>query len=198
MLQVIPVAAGAFVATNLDNFALLVTFLARYRQRSFAVGAAYFAGILLLSLVGLGIGITAALAPVEYLGWLGLVPIALGILGIVELVRKKQETEVAQFERAGGLQTAFFATLLAQLGNGTDTLITLAALFADSNPVSDIIIALTLLGMGTVFFTAALYAIRRPALAAVIDRYAPRVTPFILIAVGAYIVANTATDVLPG
>ncbi len=39
---------------------------------------------------------------------------------------------------------------------------------------------------------------RQRALSDWIDRYAYRAMPFVLIAVGIYILTNTATDVLPG
>ena len=83
MLQIIPVAAGAFIATNLDNFALLVTFLVRYRHRPLNVASAYFVSISLLGLVGYGIAYAAAIAPAEYLGWLGVIPMAIGTAGVI-------------------------------------------------------------------------------------------------------------------
>jgi cadmium resistance protein CadD (predicted permease) len=96
LIQIIPVAAGAFIATNLDNFALLVTFLVRYRHRTLIVAGAYFASIFLLGLVGYAIGSAAATAPVEYLGWLGLMPMAIGTAGVVRLVRERTSSELTR------------------------------------------------------------------------------------------------------
>jgi cadmium resistance protein CadD (predicted permease) len=39
LLLIVPIAVGAFVATNLDNLALLAVFLVRYRHRTVIVGA---------------------------------------------------------------------------------------------------------------------------------------------------------------
>jgi cadmium resistance protein CadD (predicted permease) len=164
VLQIIPIAAAAFIATNLDNFALLVTFLVRYRDRTLIVAGAYFTSIFLLGLVGYAIGSAAATAPVEYLGWLGLMPMAIGTAGVVRLVR---------------------------------AIITFGALFADSNRLSDTLIILTLTAMTIIFFLSARHAIRHPAIEARVEVLARYLTPFILIIVGTYIVANTATDVLP-
>ena len=198
MIQIIPVAAAAFIATNLDNFALLVTFLVRYRHRTLIVAAAYFAGISVMGLVGYGIGYAAAIAPVEYLGWLGLVPLGLGVAGVVGLIREKTSSRATREDSVGGSRTAFFATLIGQLGNGADTIVTFGALFADSNPASDTLIIVTLAAMAIVFFVSAYYAIRHSALEKWIEDHAHQITPFILIVVGTYIVTNTATDVLGG
>lgn len=195
MIQIIPVAVAAFIATNLDNFALLVTFLVRYRHRTLIVAAAYFTSIFLLCWVSYGIGAAADIIPVEFIGWLGLVPIGLGTAGVVGLIRQRQSAGATR-ENLLGSKTAFLATLISQLGNGADTIVTLGALFADSNPASDTLIVLTLAAMAFIFFAGAYYAIRHPSVATLIEKHAHKITPFILIIVGVYIVAATATDVL--
>ena len=197
LIQIIPVAAGAFIATNLDNFALLVTFLVRYRDRTLIVAGAYFTSIFLLGLTGYAIGSAAATAPVEYLGWLGLMPMAIGTAGVVRLVRERTSSELTREAVTGHGRTVFLTTLMSQLGNGGDTIITFGALFADSNQLSDTLIILTLTAMAIIFFLSARHAIRHPAIEERVENLARYLTPFILIIVGTYIVANTATDVLP-
>ena len=56
MIAIIPVAAAAYVATNLDNLILLVALLARYRKHTANVIAGFFASTLILVLVGMWIG----------------------------------------------------------------------------------------------------------------------------------------------
>jgi len=197
VLQIIPIAAGAFIATNLDNFALLVTFMVRYRHRTLVVASAYFASIFLLTLLGYAVGSAVATAPVEYLGWLGLMPMAVGTAGVVRLVREQASADITPETHVGHGRTAFLATLFSQLGNGGDTIITFSALFADSSPLADTLIVLTLAATAIIFFWSARHAIRHPAIEKRIENLARYLTPFILIIVGSYIVANTATDVLP-
>jgi cadmium resistance protein CadD (predicted permease) len=197
MIQIIAIAAGAFIATNLDNFALLVTFLVRYRHRTLIVACAYFASIFLLGLTGYVIAAAASIAPVEYLGWLGLIPMTIGTAGVVRLVRGRTSGRVTREESVGGGKTTFLATLFSQLGNGGDTVITFGALFADSNRLSDTLIIFALTTMAIIFFVSARYAIRHPIIKKRIESHAHQITPFIMIIVGAYIVANTATDMLP-
>ena len=93
--------------------------------------------------------------------------------------------------------SAFAATLVIQLSNGTDTVVTFAALFADSAAAFNLMIISTMFAMAVVFAISAMYAVRHPLLGEWIEKYGPRITPFILILVGYYILLNTATDLLP-
>jgi cadmium resistance protein CadD (predicted permease) len=53
MFAIIPAAAGAYAATNMDNFILLVALLARYRQYTASVVAGFVVCTLTLVMVGL-------------------------------------------------------------------------------------------------------------------------------------------------
>jgi len=197
LILIVPIAVGAFVATNLDNLALLAALLARYQHRALIVGAAYMISVLVLGLVGYGVGHTAEFAPIEYIAWLGMIPIGLGMAGVINLFRRKDESlDAVRDESSGGAWAAFLATLASQLGNGVDTILTFGALFADSNPASDALIGITVAAMAVLFLAGARYAVGHPALEKSIEKYAHRITPFILIIVGVYIMADTVTDVI--
>ncbi len=197
LIAIIPIAAGAYVATNLDNFILLVALLARYRNHTSNVVAGYFACMLIVGFVGLGIGKAAHIAPVEYLGLLGFVPISIGAVELIQLRRGKAKVTVAKEKSVDGVQKVFMATLFSQLGNGADTIIIFGVLFIDSMPSADMLTILTLAAMAVIFVFVGIYAVRHPALCEWIDRYGHRTMPFVLIIVGVYILANTATDLLP-
>ena len=198
MIAIIPIAAGAYVATNLDNFILLVSLLARYGKHTSSVVAGYFACMLILGFVGFWIGAAADNAPVEYLGLLGFVPIFIGVVELYRVRRGKETDTVATEVLVDGAQKVFMATLLSQLGNGADTIVVFGVIYTDSLPYADILIALTMAAMAVIFVLVGIYAVRHPALSEWISRYASRAMPFVLILVGIYILANTATDLLPG
>ena len=195
---IVPVAAGAYIATNLDNLVLLVSLLGRYRGGKTQVIAGYFACVLLLTLMGFWLAAAADRAPVQYLGFLGIVPIALGLAGIVQLFRNSNGTAGSGDKPISSGRSAFMATLLVQLSNGTDTVVTFGALFTDSAASLNLMIIVTLGSMAAIFVMLATYATEHPRLNEWLDRNGPRITPFILIVVGAYILANTGTDVMPG
>jgi len=193
---IVPIAAGAFVATNLDNLALLAAFLVRFRHRTIIVSSAYLASVLILGLGGYGISYAAEFVAVEHIAWLGLVPISLGIAGVVKLFRENAPASFNESVSFESSRIAFLATITSQIGNGADTILTFGTLFADSNPAADILIAITIAAMACVFLVGARYAVGHPGLRKSIDKHAHQITPFILIIVGAYILADTATDLV--
>ena len=158
--------------------------------------AGFLASAAVFVLIGFAIGHAAGTVPVEYLGLLGLVPITLGIVGLRRLFGHVPALAELKQERTRKGATVFVATAGTQLGNGTDSIITMAALFADSNPAADMLIIGTIAATISLFVFIGNYSVRHRAFAEWIDRYGHRVTPFILIIVGVYIFANTATDIL--
>jgi cadmium resistance protein CadD (predicted permease) len=196
-IAIIPVAAAAYAATNMDNFILLVALLGRYRKHTANVVAGFFACTLILAFVGMSIGRAADFVPVEYLGLLGFVPISIGVIELIQLRRGNTAATEAKGESADGARKVFTTTLGTQLGNGADTVVVFGILFIDSMPAADILTVITFAAMAFIFVCVGIYAVRHPALCKWIDRYAHRAMPFILIIVGVYVIANTVTDISP-
>ena len=151
----------------------------------------------MLGLAGFSVAAVADLAPIQYLGLLGIVPITIGAMGIVQMIRGVAANSETGEKQLGNVRSAFAATVLIQLSNGSDTVVTFAALFADSAAAFNLLIISTMVAMAIVFAISAMYAVRHPLLGEWIEKYGPRITPFILIFVGCYILLNTATDLLP-
>ena len=198
ILIVVGVTAGAFIGTNMDNFLLLVTMYSRYFRHPWAVTAGYVAGMILIAIITIAIGELGDLIPIAYLGLLGVIPMMMGVFALWKLFRGPQPDEVDS-PFAGNSGLAIFSALIAiQLSNGTDTIITFSALYADSSDPSDFIVAPTFFTMVGIFSWVAYYSVRHPGLGQFLARYGKYVTPFILILVGFYIFTDTASDLVPG
>ena len=197
LVGIVPIAVGAYFATNMDNFILLAALLARYRRQTVNVVAAYFTCMLILGIVGFGVSEIANYVPIRNLGLLGIVPIYIGVVELVRIHRGRKKIAVATEISLESNHKVFLTTLISQLGNGADTILIFGILFADSTPAADALIMSTLAAMAIICVLVAMYAVRHPTISSVISRYAHRVLPFILIIVGAYVLANTATDALP-
>jgi len=197
LIGIVPIAVGAYFATNVDNFVLLVALLARYRRQTINVVAAYLTCMLILGIAGFGVSEIANYVPIRYLGLLGIVPIFIGVVEFVRLHRNKDKTSVATETSLDSNHRVFLTTLISQLSNGADTILVFGILFADSTAATDTLIMFTLAAMAVTFVLVAMYAVRHPKISSVISRYAQRVLPFVLIIVGVYVLANTATDALP-
>ncbi len=198
LLLIILVSVGAFVATNIDNLVLLVMFLLRYRDRRVVVATAYLICLSLIGLVSFTISLLASTAPVHYLGLLGLVPISIGVMGIWRLARGSVVQKETVQDETISAAAVFVVTLSTQLGNGADTALTFASLFADSVPGADQLIIVTMAVMAILFLWLANYCVKHPVFSDAMQRHAHRVMPFLLILVGVYILANTGTDLMPG
>jgi len=197
LIGIVPIAVGAYFATNMDNFILLAALLARYRRQTINVVAGYLACMLILGIVGFGVSEIANYVPVRYLGLLGIVPIYIGVVELLRIHRGKEKIAAATETSLDSNHRVFLTTLISQLGNGADTILIFGILFADSTPAADALIMFTLAAMAITFVLVAMYAVRHPTTSSVISRYAHRVLPFVLIIVGVYVLANTATDTLP-
>ncbi len=198
LLIIIGVTAGAFIGTNLDNLLLLATMYSRYYRHPWTVTAGYFAGMNLIAAITIVIGELGEFVPLAYLGLLGVIPMMMGVLALWKLFRDSQTEEVDSAFAGNSRLAIFFALIAIQLSNGTDTIITFSALYADSSNPSDYIVAPTFFIMIGIFSWVAYYSVKHPKLSHFLVRYGQYVTPFILIFVGFYILSNTASDLVPG
>lgn len=196
MSSVIAIAAGAFVATNLDNFVLLVALFGRYSDSRPGVVSGYFAGMLVILTIAYSVGRIVGAAPVKFLGLLGIFPLLIGLFELARLLRKRGVSRVP--EVSGGGRTAFVATLLTQLSNSSDTIVTFSALFSDENDLGDYLVLMVFAGMALLLAQVSYQTLRYPWLGRQIQYHGQYVTPLVLITVGLYILSNTALDMLPG
>ncbi len=198
LIEIIAITAGAFFATNLDNLVLLVALYARYDRHSALVTAGYFTGALLIGSISLAIGEAGEFIPLEYLGFLGVIPVMIGVIALVNLFRHRAIEDADQIPINSSGQGAFGTTLTTQLSNGTDTILTFSIILADSKDAMDYRIIPAFVFMTAVFAVTAYYSLRHRWLSNFLSRYGHYLTPFILIFIGCYVLANTATDLMPG
>ena len=197
LLIIVPVTAAAFVATNMDNLVLLVALLSRHARQSAPVIAGYAAAMALLLGVSFALGRAAEVIPVSYLGYLGLVPLGMGIFGLIAVFRPRQDALPDSATPVGKPVAVAIATALTQLSNGTDTLLTFSALFADSSARADILVSATFAGMTGLFCITGLYILKHESLGQRLRRASLYLAPLLLIFIGTYILADTMTDKAP-
>jgi len=177
----------AYASTNIDNLLLL----ASLRGGAGSAGPVRLgfvcatAGILLLSLSFMTLGY---FIPASALGYLGVVPITLGVRQL--LFTGGPDAAV----RPDAVSAASVGAIL--FSNSSDTLAAFGPLFVESEPV----VALTLGATLLVCATAVILLVERLQHAIGgkpwLDTLAARGTPVIMILVGAYILMDTATDLV--
>ena len=181
--------ALAYALTNIDGlFAFLaLSSTGRYRQVliGFLIAHALVIGGSLL------IGAGATFLSPELLGYLGIIPIGLGIW---EIWKTNRHSALDQAEAKSA--NSITGTLSIFLALSTDTFVLLAAIFADSRQDMDhfaflgaAFAVMGLLVLGT-FLSKRISRNKR------IGRFFERLSPFVMIAAGIYILLDTTTDIL--
>ena len=196
-LIIIGVTAGAFVSTNLDNLLLLVAMYSRYEHQTRMVTAGYFAGMVLVAIITIAIGEVGGLIPLNYLGFLGVIPMMMGVFALLKLFRNAKSEDSIHIASGSSRVSIFLALMTIQLSNSADSILTFSTLFADSSDPADYVVAPTFFVMAGIFSAVAYYSVRHPRLSQFLGRYGPYVTPFILMLVGYYILSDTASDLNP-
>jgi cadmium resistance protein CadD (predicted permease) len=184
--------ALAFASTNLDNLLLLVSWQVGGGIATGRLFGSYVLGMTGVLILAVVLGLVGYLFPVEYLGYLGIVPIIVGLRLLA--LRRGGESEAPRVGIAGVSAAGVAAT---QLSNGVDTVLVFAPLLADSLVEFDLAIVVLFLVMIVLWFLLAGLLSRHLARLTVVSSAERWIAPVVMIVVGVYIVANTATDLTP-
>ena len=193
----------AFVATNLDDIVVLMVFFAQVNAkfRPWQIVAGQYLGfgvLLLLSLPGYFGG---RLVPVHWIGLLGLVPLGIGLKMLFAPNDEAEEAvQVLESAASNRLQRllAFVPPQILQVGaitvaNGGDNLGIYVPLFASKNLAGLLIILAVFLLMVGVWCYLAWRLVKQPMISKVLGEYGDRLIPWVLMALGCYILYESGT-----
>ena len=177
----------AYAATNLDNFLLICGLLAGGARRASVTFGFAIAGSLIV-LLALSFTALSYFVPPAMLGYLGIVPIGLGLR---ILIYHGDVAEGTAQPDAGAVSVAF---LLA--ANSLDTVATFAPLFAESEAIVRLALVAAFLFSAVILLLLALRFTQR--LSALADRepLAQRIAATVMILVGVYVLLDTGTDLV--
>lgn len=181
-------ALVAHVGTNLDNFLALMALLPGL-GRLRAVTAFVSAQALVLSLAwGFAEGVEHIIGGA--VGWLGLVPLGLGLYGVWGMMRASDAEASVRTKSPPNL----IAAVLMFLAMSGDTLAVFVPFLADT---SEVLEHWVLLGAGlsvVILAGVSLGLWRGMSRISAAARWLEAALPWIMIAVGLYVIWNTATD----
>jgi cadmium resistance transport/sequestration family protein len=188
----------AFAATNLDDILILMLFFSqvdRTFRRHHIIAGQYlgFTVLLLISLPGFFGGL---LIPRAWIGLLGLVPIGIGISSFFrqdddEPVQTVSESSRSIFTQFLNPQT--YQVAAVTIANGGDNIGIYLPLFASSTWLELIVILIVFLMMVAIWCAIAQYLATHRLIARPLMNYGHRIIPFILIALGVYILWENQT-----
>lgn len=197
----------AFVATNIDDLIILLLFFsqvdANFRRQHIVVGQYLgFTFLIVASLPGYFGGL---IVPREWIGFLGLLPIA---IGVKQLMSRENTTQVQTVNSDRSLALAsnpivsFLSSILnpqtykvaaVTVANGGDNISIYIPLFAGSKLVSLAVTLAVFFFMVGVWCAIAYLLTRQPTIAYVLTRYGNHIVPFVLIGLGLLIMYERGT-----
>lgn len=210
LVTAIPTGLAAFTATNIDDIVILTLFFSQvnktFRSRHIYIGQYLgFAVLVIASLTGFFGGLVV---PSNWIGLLGLMPIA---TGLSRLLNKESDSDVesetvvaeksarlhwSRFANASFISPQTYSVAAVTIANGSDNIGIYMPLFANSTWESLLIILGIFFSLVGVWCYAAYTLTRLPAINQVITPHSNALVPFVLIALGAYIVWESGASIL--
>ena len=93
LFALLGMAIVLFASTNVDDVFVLIGFFADPKFRTRDVVFGQYVGIAALFSVSVAASLLSLVAPRTYVGWLGIVPILIGLKKLLDLYRKHEGTE---------------------------------------------------------------------------------------------------------
>lgn len=190
LVALLGVGSLAFAATNVDGLLVLLAFFSdrRYAARQVVVGQ--YLGICVLIGVAVLCSLLSVVVPAHHVGLIGFVPLGLGAWQALAAGPAAAIGSVA----GRGLRPV--AVAIVTISNGGDNLGTYVPLFS-AMTAAEVRITVALFLLLTALWCAIAYRlVHLPRLAPLVERYGTRVRPWVLMALGAFILIRT--QALPG
>jgi cadmium resistance protein CadD (predicted permease) len=207
------IALAAGLATTFDDNIYLTGFFAQvnrsFRPQHVVLGELLgFTLLVGLSLLGLLLG---RFVPTAWLGWMGLLPILIGLRNLLEHLRdgygddEDRQTSQQRYGELAGFQSRRLSPLallrdrrtysvsLVTIANGSNNLSIYLPLFASLRPYQLPLVLPVLYGFIGLWLLLSFHLTRTPALALLLNRYAPIFFPFVLIWLGLRILSDSGT-----
>lgn len=191
-IELAAAAALAVVATNLDNLAVMLALMVSVgpSRASYRVVVAFVTAQAIVLGLSLAIALGAEQTMPDWTGYLGVIPLVLGLWGVWQQWRGS-EGDAQDYLPSGG---TFLACTLLFLSLSTDSLAVFAPLLADNLPGYHMS---TLIGAAVAVFSLAAIGFGLSGVASkghsIVHRL-ERLGPYAMIAVGLYVLANSGTD----
>ena len=186
----IGVAALAFVSTNVDNGVVAVAMVAAAPPaRARRIAAGQVVGFAVLVLLAAAAAIALFEVPARLIGLLGLVPLALGIRGLIALRHPEAHEGAARRAFGAGLTAAALVTI----GAGGDNLAVYIPLFRTADAGGRIVTAFVFVVLEILLTLFILSAGRHPRSRALTTRIGAFAAPVLFCVIGVVVLVEANT-----
>ena len=192
--KAVGIACTSFAITNIDDMFVLVTFFSKASTSEtvtpFRIVLGQYIGftaIVTISLIGFG---ASFLLPTEPIGFMGLLPLLLGVWKLFDLLLPTTTAE-PQISNIAGIRSTLKVSIIT-LMNGGDNIGTYVPLFSQTHKAEIavyVVIYYILLG---VWCLVAFLVMREKHILSLVWRYTRVVIPFLYIGLGLYIIIQSS------
>lgn len=192
-------AVVLFAATNIDHLALLALWFVHGQNRpgtTARICAGQYVGFGVILAVTLVLStISGLVIPQEYLRFLGLIPLALGVKAAIGEIRERVGSRDCEGEDEGegqlkGKKVSVGAVALVTMANGGDEIAVYLPVFALSTWWQIALFCAVFLVLAGVLLALARFITGRMGLAEVLERFEAIIFPSVLILLGVLILAD--------
>jgi cadmium resistance protein CadD (predicted permease) len=197
ILTLCGLVASGFVATSMDNLLILVILLGANAKRRSAVllgSLVSSIAVICVSILGVALG---SMVGSELIGYLGVVPLLMGCYLLYKIWRGGvQEKNLSDLPAQSSDHGIWWTTFILMFSNSGDSIAVFLPLLAESGRESLLFIVGVYLLMALLWAGMSYLISGQAALARRIEKGGEKLVPFIMIAVGLYILSDSATDTL--
>lgn len=184
-------AFAVFAGTNVDDVVILtVLFLsarAQGRPRPWQIVTGQYAGIAALVAVSGVAALGLAVVPDQWVGLLGLVPLALGVRGLVAAVRSSGGDD----DPAPAVATGVLSVAGVTVANGADNVSVYTPLFRSIGPAATLLTIAVFAALVAVWCAAASWLGSHKKIIKFAERFGHWLVPIVFIVIGALIVLDS-------
>jgi cadmium resistance protein CadD (predicted permease) len=186
-----------FVSANVDDIFVLVAFFSDRAFRAREVVAGQFSGMVALIASSVLLSTVARLVPPRCVGLLGAIPVVLGVVRLAQ--RNGSATDEEPLSRpAGGGFGRGLAVGLTTMATGGDNIAVYVPVFATRTRPELALTIVVFLLLTAVWCTAGHRLVTHPRIGTLLRRHARRVTPFVFVALGLFILIKSRAFSLLG
>lgn len=193
MIGTIAAAIGLFAATNIDDIVVLtVLFLATTRGslKGWQVVLGQYLGFVALVAISVVAALGLTIVPDEWVGFLGLIPLGIGVYGLVRYLRHRGEEDDDDDEssiKAGGLLGVAGITI----ANGADNISLYTPVFRTQPPLDTVVTIVVFLLLVAVWCLVARAIGTNRRVTEALERIEHWLVPVVFIGLGLYILIES-------
>jgi cadmium resistance protein CadD (predicted permease) len=197
-------ALGVFAGTNVDDLVILTVLFLESRvsnePKAWQIWAGQYLGIAALVLLSGVAALGLTIVPDEWVGWLGLVPIALGVKSLVGAVRHRDAEDHAD-DRSPAAANGLLSVVALTVANGADNVSVYTPMFRTLDFAQTLATVAVFAVMPALWCIAASWLGSHKPVIALVERSGHWIVPGIFILIGSLIIAESGVVgrwLLPG